>query len=227
MAVGIVGVFLGFIPVLGIIVSLLLGITGLALGIAGISRCRKGIATNRRMAIIGTVLSALSIALGIAWLIFSIALVSNMDTERDDASSEPASTAAPSQFPGQMPKDAVGDAGSELVVEDLAITASPLTDKSDARGNYVCTDVSATNKGKRPRDFGLRSFSVQNPSGEATEATLTGMDGELVTISIQPGGQSAGTVCFNPDQVAPGQNVVLFQDAIRSDTDRGAWLNTR
>lgn len=241
LVLGIVGIVLGLIPAVGIVLAILLGLIGIVFGILGFLRANKGIATNKVMAIVGTVLSVLAIVVGIISLILSIAFVSSVNDAIEESQNDPVTgstapasdQAAPSeaadqgQFPGQMEKDVVGEAGTELTVGDVAITAGPLTPASDDLGQYYCTDITATNNGSETlTSFGTFSFKVQNPSGSATDSTFSTIDGQLQSSDLAPGGQTSGKVCFDADQVAPGQNVVLYEEIISFDDARGAWINT-
>lgn len=248
LVLGIVGIVLGLIPAVGIFFAIVLGLVGIVLGVLGFLRANKGVATNKVMAIIGTVLSVIAIFVGIISLIVSIAFVNSVNDAIEESQNDPVSgAAAPSsadaapatdgaaptqqaaagRFPGQMEKDVVGEAGTEITVNDVAITAGALTPESDDLGQYYCTDISATNNSTETlSSFGPFSFKVQNPSGSATDSTFSMIDGELQTSDLAPGGQTSGKVCFDADQVAPGQNVVLYEELISLDDSRGAWITT-
>jgi len=53
----------------GGVIGIILGVIGLILGIVGLNRARRGEATNRGVAITGTVLSGLGVLLGIAFAV--------------------------------------------------------------------------------------------------------------------------------------------------------------
>jgi drug/metabolite transporter (DMT)-like permease len=80
LVLGIVGLALAWIPIIGY-VALILGIVGVVLGAVGYRKTRKGQADNPKVAIWGTVLSALTIALSI--LFFAVLLNVASDASND------------------------------------------------------------------------------------------------------------------------------------------------
>lgn len=64
LVLGIVGVGFGLIPIL-FFLAIILGVLALVFGVLGWSRATKGVATNKTMSIISSVLGVVAIALGI------------------------------------------------------------------------------------------------------------------------------------------------------------------
>lgn len=64
LCLAIPGLVFGFIPLTGF-VALILGALALIFGLLGVARVRKGMATNRVMSWVGTILAVGAIALGI------------------------------------------------------------------------------------------------------------------------------------------------------------------
>src|SRR2546421_2233735 len=74
LVLGIVGVVLGFTVFLFWVAGVL-GLLALVLGLVGRGRVRRGLATNKRMALAGAILGGCAIVLAIAGLILSVFLV--------------------------------------------------------------------------------------------------------------------------------------------------------
>jgi hypothetical protein len=66
LVLGILGLIFSVVPVIGIVAWPLV-ILGLVLGLVGISRAGRGEATNKGVAIAGTVLSSIGLAICVAW----------------------------------------------------------------------------------------------------------------------------------------------------------------
>lgn len=255
LVLGIVGIILGFVPFIGFVLAGVLGLTGVTLGVLGILRARRRVATNIVMAVIGTCLSVLALLVAMIGVIIVVALMGSANQAVEDSSNVPLPTAtaqadgvgpdagqaaetdavsgdsstasSTARYPGQLENDVFGDAGSTLEVGSASITSSPLTRVSDAVGRHYCTDVTITNTGTETlTDVSTYSFSVQNPQGAATSPAFTMVDGELSDSDIAPGGTAAGKVCFDADQVSPGENVVLYEEMFSFSGARGAWVNT-
>ncbi|UQA95357.1 DUF4190 domain-containing protein [Streptomyces halobius] len=102
LVTGIVGVVLGFIPFL-FWLSGVLGLLALIFGLVGHSRARKGLATNKAMPLVGTVLGGLTVVLAIIGLILTVVFVKHAadkvkekeaDRERTIASPAPSEPVA-------------------------------------------------------------------------------------------------------------------------------------
>lgn len=70
LILGIVAFLTSWFPLLGIPV----GVVGLILGILGLNKVKKGLATNRGMALAGVILSAIGLLFAIGWIILSAVL---------------------------------------------------------------------------------------------------------------------------------------------------------
>lgn len=248
LVLGIIGIILGFIPFAGIAISLLLGCVGVILGVLGIRRVAKGLASNKAMSIIGTTLSALSIFVGIGGLVLTLLIfgaigsaaeesrndpIGSSGSSRDSGGSNPndnpapAPTSSEARYRGQLEKDVVGDAGTQLTINDVSIMSTPLTKESGIFGEYYCTDISVTNnRTDTLTGFGPYDFTLQNPAGSAADADYSGIDGELESSDIAPGGSASGKVCFDQTKATSGDNVVLYKAAFDFSDERGAWVNS-
>ncbi|WP_179300877.1 DUF2510 domain-containing protein [Rhodococcus sp. ACPA4] len=83
LILGIVGLLFCLMPITGFI-GFILGVIGLTLGFAGISRCRKNKATNKKTAISGTIVSALSAIFGIVGIVMFFTAVDQLGDDLDE-----------------------------------------------------------------------------------------------------------------------------------------------
>lgn len=80
LVLGLVGLVVGLVPLLGLI-GVVIGVVGVTLGAVGIGRAKRRTATNRRMAITGTVLSSPAIVLGLlGFVLVNVAVSDALDT---------------------------------------------------------------------------------------------------------------------------------------------------
>lgn len=93
LVLGIVGAIFAVIPIIGIIAWPMV-IVGLVLGVLGILRANKGVANNRGVAIAGTALSAVGLALCIIWTVAFAASASDVPTASAPSVKTPAVTTA-------------------------------------------------------------------------------------------------------------------------------------
>lgn len=80
LVLGIVGAVFALIPIVGVIAWPMV-IVGLVFGVLGILRARKGVATNKGVAISGTVLSGVGLAICIIWAAAFGATASQVDQD--------------------------------------------------------------------------------------------------------------------------------------------------
>lgn len=121
LVLGIVGAVFAIIPVVGVIAWPMV-IIGLIFGVLAILRARKGVATNQGVAIAGTALSGLGLALCIIWAAAFGAAVANTPAGSlppapampnvDGAPATPGPAEAPA--PGTIPGDGTFVVGTEV-----------------------------------------------------------------------------------------------------------------
>ena len=77
-----------------------MAILGLVFGIIGINRARKGEATNKGLAIAGTVLAAIGLVICVIWVATLAGTTDHASTDHDDAATAPAAPQPPAAPPG-------------------------------------------------------------------------------------------------------------------------------
>ncbi|MGJ7907616.1 hypothetical protein ACOQFL_14195 [Actinopolyspora sp. H202] len=82
LVLGIIGVVLSLIPVFGVIAWPVV-IVGIILGIIGIRKVSQGRATNKKVAITGTVLSGVGLAICIIWAILAFSVFQSPEFQNE------------------------------------------------------------------------------------------------------------------------------------------------
>ena len=93
--VGLIAICLGLIPLFGL-GAIIGGIVAVVFGLLGFARARRGVATNKKISLIGTSAGVLAGALGI----WGLVIVNNAFTELDNAIKGAAPSAAAPAAPG-------------------------------------------------------------------------------------------------------------------------------
>ena len=127
-------------------------------------------------------------------------------------------------FPGAKDSDTVGQAGDELTLGGIAITAEALAAGDATVGETLCAPVTLKNNSDETVDFNMFDWKLQDPSGTIRNTGITGSDNQISTGQIAPGGTTSGDVCFDGEATATGTYVVLYEPFF---ADRGAWVNER
>ena len=128
--------------------------------------------------------------------------------------------------PGETVTTLRAGVGQTAVVDEVAITMSPLQAFATGSGRLMCTSVTAANTGQGTPFLSPFTFTLQNPQGVEVGATLRRRPGAtpLPTSDLEPGGTSAGEVCFHLSATA-GEHVVQYEPFGAAD-ERGAWVQT-
>ncbi|MBW0089338.1 DUF4190 and DUF4352 domain-containing protein [Pseudonocardia sp. KRD-184] len=209
LVLALVGAVFGLIPFTGFI-ALILGALAVLFGLLGLGRVRKGVANNRKMTIIGTVLGALVAALGIWGIVIVFNAFGQLNSDLQELA--PAPTVQPSgvgvgqepaggtnpAFPGAGPDDVAASYGQTVVVGPLDITAAaPVTVNPQFGDELVCSTVTYRNVGNGTGSYNPYDWSVLGPNGTITSSTFSGIDSQLGSGEIVPGASVSGDVCFN------------------------------
>jgi hypothetical protein len=147
---------------------------------------------------------------------------SNAEAPADEQAEEPVQEAA---FPGAEDSDVIGEAGDELVLGDIAVTAAPLANGDATFGATLCSAVNVANNSSETVDFSTFDWKLQAPGGTIANASITGSDNVISTGQIAPGGTTKGDVCFDAKDAEEGTYVVLYEPIFSFFSDRGAWIN--
>lgn len=136
--------------------------------------------------------------------------------------------AQPPAFPGAQPGDLATDPGGTLTLDGLTITAAALEEGDNTFNETLCTTATYTNGSSTPASYGVFDWSLQNPGGAIVNITFFGGDdNHLGSGELAPGGSVTGTLCFEDQNPAAGQYVLLYDSPSWFDAGRGAWLNPR
>ncbi|OLF08296.1 DUF4190 domain-containing protein [Actinophytocola xanthii] len=91
LVLGLVGAAVGLIPLLGV-AAIVLGALALVFGLLGWSRSQKQLATNKGMAVTGTVLGAIALTLGLWNLATTTKTPPDLDRQLTHVPSSPSTT---------------------------------------------------------------------------------------------------------------------------------------
>ncbi|MCW2697990.1 MAG: hypothetical protein JWR62_3075 [Modestobacter sp.] len=131
-------------------------------------------------------------------------------------------------FQGQQEGDVSAEPGQTITIDDVAITASPLTDGDAAFGATLCSTVTIANGGDDAASFnGGFDWNLQDPAGASRSTTLGGSDTLLNSGELAPGGTVTGDVCFDNPTAAPGTYAVIYAPTFSFSDDRAVWVDNR
>lgn len=225
---GLLAALFSLIPIIGVI-AWPLAILGLIFGILGVLRARKGVATNKGLAIAGTVLSAIGLVICIAWVAIAGSAIDGANREMNRIEKELEQAAPPAQDGDQSnaPKKlAFGKAhvwpgGEGVVVSAPAkyTESNPFLLRDNERG--VSVDITITNKtgdeinpiswditathGGRPAEEIMgedRFANAKIPAGgelTLTRAFKVGPEPAELQISVAPNMFAENTVYYRGD----------------------------
>ena len=209
LVVGLIAICLGFIPLFGL-GAIIGGIIAVVFGLLGFARARRGVATNKKMSLIGTIAGVLAGALGI----WGLVIVSNAFTELDNTIKGAAPSAAAPVAPGTpanasapVEESTTGAFGQKYTWPDgVAVTVSgpkayrPSSSAatSQAAVRYVSMTVTLTNGSDKNVEATGTSLAVTANGAPAEEVfdsakgiggspTSTVLPGKSVTYTVAVG----------------------------------------
>ena len=152
------------------------------------------------------------------------------NTAGDDPGSSPTADPSVSEstqpaFPGAESSDVVGQAGAPLVLGDITVTSTALSNGDPTFGPTLCTTATIQNGSDETIDFNLFDWKLQAPSGTISNAGATGSADLLSSGEVAPGGTATGDVCFDNEAAESGQHIVLYEPVLSFFSDRAAWIN--
>jgi hypothetical protein len=217
LVLGILGALFSLIPFIGVIAWPLV-ILGLIFGIVGFFRARSGKATNRGVAIAGTILSLIGLIMCIVYASAFTSAVAN-----STAPSAAAPVGAAPAVSGQDSSTAPGKPGDTLTTGDLQLTAAPLTSKTPQfMGPMKCAEVSYRNTGSGQASYNAFDWKLQNPAGAIVSPSFGG-DNSLSSGQLAPGGTTSGQVCFDAKDAQSGSYTLSYEGG--PFTDKVSWVN--
>ncbi|PQM73372.1 DUF4352 domain-containing protein [Corynebacterium sp. J010B-136] len=133
------------------------------------------------------------------------------DTEEADA--EEGEAQSPELAPGQTYTTSKG----------LDITINSVTTTSDVFGtSYVAAEVTYLNNGDDEASFGTTDWTIQTPAGVVSDASWAGIDGQLDSGKLTPGGTVTGTVFF--EGTDPGEYRIVWEPMFSFSSDTATWI---
>lgn len=197
LCLGIVGILFGLVPFTGFI-AFALGAIGLILGLVGLARARKKVATNRKTAISGTVLSVIAIALGIWGMVIVFTGLNQLAEELNSIPS--ASATAP---------------GTGTVTADLTTpyTAGPTSYKLDVTGDAEKMTVG----------YGAGASSSFSPEYQTLPWSKTvEVNGDASFASLNATSFGPGSITCTITDVGSGQVVATQTSRSLDDSEYGS-----
>jgi Domain of unknown function (DUF4352) len=216
LTLGIVGLVVGLIPIVGF-AGFVCAILGVIFGAIGLSRAGRGLASNKGVAIAGTIISAIAIVVSFA--IFA-AFASAVDEATGPATVTP-STGSSVQAPAaatETEPQTLFAAGQTADIEGLRVTAESLKPQAGTLGGrQLCSKVTISNDSAEERSFnGLFEWKIQDPDNIQQSPTPFAKD-ILSSGELAPGGKVAGNICIDD----PGKNgpyLVIYDEIIGGTT---------
>ncbi|WP_267245581.1 DUF4190 domain-containing protein [Streptomyces sp. PR69] len=226
LVLGIVGVVLGLAVVL-FWMSWLPALLALVFGFVGLAHCRKGVATNRGMALTGVILGAAGLLIAVGGGVFSVLLVKDAaEDARAEIAEVRASAAAEAEKEREKEKARHLSFGEAYTFENgLKVTVAkpePFTPDSlvygHAKGNkavQVTVTVVNTSAERLSVETGLPS--VNDANGASTELVIDGSGRQkVITGYVLPGKEAIGKYAFSlPPDAADKIEVEFSPDSKR------------
>jgi hypothetical protein len=129
LVVGLIGICIGLIPLFGL-GAIIAGIVAVIFGLLGFGRARRGVATNKKMSLTGTIAGLIAGALGIWGLVIVDNAVSDLGNSLKGAAPSVAAPAAPADpasgnDPAGQEQSTTGEFGQKITWPDgVAVSVS-------------------------------------------------------------------------------------------------------
>lgn len=190
---GLLAVIFAFIPIIGVI-AWPMAILGLIFGIIGINRARQGAATNKGLAVAGTVLAAIGLVICIAWTAALASTADRVSTELDRPGAAPAA---------QSPADSSGSSGDSTLPFGQVWTSS--------NGNTITAAGPEVGTSDSPLESGesvIRvAVTLTNNGDEEWSTVFTTFGGTLNGSPVEEAVGEGDWLYSTP--LAPGASVTL------------------
>ena len=169
----------GLIPLTGFIAAAL-GAVGIILGLVGFSHARKGIATNLKTAVAGSILSVIAIALGIWGMVIVFTSVNQLaeDLKQPFSTSPPAGGTSNAVTPGADVNKPSAAPSYQLRVDGSAKAAMITWGANGSTGSQSSADLpwSKTVTGEQGDRFQYFTVSAVTKSGSTGDLTCSIVD---------------------------------------------------
>jgi hypothetical protein len=212
LCLALAGLVFGLVPFTGFI-ALILGAMAVLFGLLGLSRVAKGLANNRKMSIVGTVLGAGAVALGI----WGIVIVFNaVDDLSDSLQGAPVSSGA---SPGAGSADAPNgdvqvaafggtsswETGVQVTVQQPKAFRPSSTAAGADRARAVSFEVNVTNGSDAPLELATMTIQASFNGQPIDQIFDSAKDiGGTPSTSVLPGKSATFSVAYSLDK-EPGE----------------------
>ena len=147
--------------------------------------------------------------------------VADADTNEDAAAEAGADEADAEEDEAQPSELTPGQ--TYTTSKGLDITINSVTTTSDVFGtSYVAVDVTYLNNGDDEPSFGTTDWTIQTPAGVVSDASWAGIDGQLDSGKLTPGGTVTGTVFF--EGTDPGEYRIVWEPMFSFSSDSATWI---
>lgn len=211
LVLGIIAAVFAFIPLAGIFVAIPLAALAVILGAVGIGRAVKGSATNKGVAISGTALGAVAIALT---SVMTAAVFNAVDgstpAARGPSEGQDSAQAGDRDGAGGAGQSPAAGVGDTVRSGDLGLTVTDVRARSEvsddfgyteeARGKFVIVDVRAQNTGDDQYSFFAGSVNAYDDEGQEYSSTsdVAFVLGETdLAEPINPGQSATGYIAYD------------------------------
>lgn len=148
------------------------------------------------------------------------AATSGGDDKKDNASSNSNSSNGSSSDSSKS--DEPAQIGDTISLKKADVTASNLRTSTDAIGQYICADVNFVVTGDESINInGLMDWKLTDPNG-ATMTQTVGGETNYDSVELAPGGNRAGTVCFDAPGT-PGAYKLTYEEGVSFSSDKAEW----
>ena len=149
--------------------------------------------------------------------------VAAADTDtNDDAAAEAGADEADAEEDEAQPSE-LTPGQTYTTSKGLDITINRVTTTSDVFGtSYVAVDVTYLNNGDDEPSFGTTDWTIQTPAGVVSDASWAGIDGQLDSGKLTPGGTVTGTVFF--EGTDPGEYRIVWEPMFSFSSDSATWI---
>lgn len=180
LVLALVGLVFGLVPLAGFL-ALILGMLAVLFGLLGWSRTRHGVATNRKMTVIGTVLGIGAAALGIWGIVIVFGAVDKLGSDLQNIGHDPAAMSDMSVSGCSVDRDSV-TANTHGIVT--------ITNHTDKTQSYMATMSINDASGTRVGEINVTSNSL----GAGQSTVLSGINTTGIASSSAKAGSAMCTV---------------------------------
>ncbi|MBM9621144.1 DUF4190 domain-containing protein [Streptomyces zhihengii] len=201
LVLGIIGLVVAVIPLLFWLGGFL-GLLALIFGLVGLGRAKRAQATNKGIALAGTILGGVAIAAGIAMGVVTVLAVDKAVDEINKSVESVATEDAKNQEPADAATDAAADTGEEPIAEGEIL----------AGGDAVIYDDKLTVTVSEPKAYTPSEFAIGHTKGnKAYQVTVVienagkeKFDSTLVTADARAGEDGVEAEQIFDDKVGSG-----------------------